>query len=221
MVALGNECGVNTRALLSSMDSPLGRSAGNWLEVKEAVHCLEGKSQDRLHDTADLRELVLSCAAHLLVQTGKARDLDGGRKQAQACLASGAPKKKWDEMIVAHGANLDAFNQKLALDHTAPVILELKASSSGYLSRCDARIIGEVVRDLGAGRLTKDSVINHDVGIDQLAKPGDEVHSSGTLARIHAANAAQAAAARDRLKDAFEISDKSPERTKLIQEVVQ
>ena len=67
LVALGNECGVNTRALLTDMDTPLGRAAGNWLEVKESVPCLEGRGPD------DLRELVLACAAHLLVQTGKAK----------------------------------------------------------------------------------------------------------------------------------------------------
>ena len=67
LVALGNECGVNTRALLTNMQTPLGRAAGNWLEVKESVLCLEGRGPD------DLRELVLACAAHLLVQTGKAK----------------------------------------------------------------------------------------------------------------------------------------------------
>src|SRR4051812_12280650 len=66
MVELGNECGVNTRALLTNMDRPLGRAAGNWLEVKESVQCLEGLGPP------DLRELVLGFAAHLLVQTEQA-----------------------------------------------------------------------------------------------------------------------------------------------------
>ena len=221
MVALGNECGVNTCALLTNMDSPLGRTAGNWLEVKEAVQCLENKPPMGERDSLDLRQLVLSCAAHLLVQTALAKDLDDGRKQAEDCLASGAPRKKWDEMLVAQGADLDAFNRKLELDHTAPVILELKATSSGFLSRCDARSIGEVVRELGAGRLTRDSVIDHNVGIDQLAKPGDEIRPSATLARIHAANSAQATAARDRLIAAFEISNEPPVPTKLVYEIIQ
>lgn len=221
MVALGKECGVNTRALLTNMDSPLGRAAGNWLEVKEAVECLENKASTREVNSQGLRELVLSCAAHLLVQTGKAKDVHSGRKQAEDCLASGAPRKKWDEVLIAQGADLDAFNRKLALDHTAIVVLELKAPSSGYLARCDARILGEVIRDLGAGRQTKDSAINYDVGIDQLAKPGEEVRSSATLARIHAANSAQANSARERLKEAFEIADKPPVQMNLIHGVIQ
>jgi pyrimidine-nucleoside phosphorylase len=221
MVALGKECGVNTRALLTNMDSPLGRAAGNWLEVKEAIQCLENDRPAAEGDASDLRELVLSCAAHLLVQTGKANDLDGARKQAEDCLISGAPREKWNEMLVAQGADLDAFNRKLALDHTVPVLFELKAPSPGYVARCDARILGEVIRDLGAGRLTKDSLINYDVGIDHLARPGDQVRASSTLARIHAANSTQANAACARLKSAFEIADELPVHPKLIQEIVQ
>ena len=115
MVALGNECGTNTRAILTDMNTPLGRAAGNWLEVKESVDCLENKGPN------DLRELVLDSAAHLLVQTKKSKSLAAARKLAEDCLNSGAPRKKWDEMIVAQGADLKAFNQKLALDSTAQV----------------------------------------------------------------------------------------------------
>jgi len=189
--------------------------------VKESVQCLESDSNKRDAFAPDLLELVISCAAHLLVQTGKVRNLDDARKQAEACLASGAPRKKWDEMLVAQGADLDTFNRKLALDHTAPIVLELKAATLGFVARCDARILGEVIRDLGAGRLTKDSVINFDVGVDQLAKPGDDVQPSSTLARIHAKDPTQANAACERLKSAFEISEKPPLPTKLIHEVIQ
>jgi len=235
MVALGNECGVNTRALLTNMDTPLGRAAGNWLEVKESVACLEpcsracqsaenrsANSHSRLQgidDLTDLRSLVLDCAAHLLVQTGKAQSLTTARKRAEDCLNSGAPRRKWDEMLAAQGADLDAFNRKLALNQTAPAVVELKAGRAGYVSRCDARLIGEVIRDLGGGRLTKESVINYDVGVDQLAKPGERVQTGTVLARVHAADATQAEAARARLLHAFEISAKPPRVTPLVHEV--
>jgi len=89
------------------------------------------------------------------------------------------------------------------------------------VSRCDARILGEVIRDLGAGRLTKDSTIDYEVGLDQLAKQGDEVKSSVTLARVHAKDSDQANEACERLKSAFEISQKPPTAAKLIHEVIQ
>jgi pyrimidine-nucleoside phosphorylase len=207
MVALGTECGVNTRALLTNMDTPLGRAAGNWLEVKESIECLSGKGP------ADLRELVVTCAAHLLVQTGKAGSLEEARRLALDCLASGQPRAKWNEMLKAQGADLAALNRKLELDHTAPVVLDLKARTAGYVSRCDARQLGEVIRDLGGGRLTKESEINYDVGVDRLAKPGEPVNPGSVLARVHGADPAQAEAASARLEAAFEIAPQPPARS--------
>ena len=271
MVALGNGCGVDTRAILSDMNTPLGRAAGNWLEVKESVECLEGANETQTlnrgnespiprlrpgvrrhaeHDAAfkgvapseldvsaqfkavsqpphsrtmrrfgrssegrtsnepasDLRDLVLDCAANLLEQTGKAKDFKTARKMAADCLDSGAPRAKFDEMLQAQGADMAAFQKKLSLDSTAPVVVELKSARAGVVSRCDARILGEVIRDLGGGRLTKESAINHDVGIDRLSKPSERVQKGGVLARIHAASDADARAAMVRVKTAFEIS---------------
>jgi pyrimidine-nucleoside phosphorylase len=229
IVALGNECGVNTRAILTDMNTPLGRAAGNWLEVKESVACLEVQtgradlpvSQDaRQRVPTDLRSLVLDCTAHLLVQTRKARSLTTARKLAEDCLNSGKPRKKWDEMLVTQGADLNAFDQKLSLDSTAPVVVQLKAEKSGYISKCDARLIGEVIRDLGGGRLMKESVINYDVGIDRLAKPGEPVEKTATLCRVHAGDSNQAKAATARLKAAFEISAKPPMATRLVAEII-
>jgi thymidine phosphorylase len=235
LVGLGNECGVNTRALLTNMQIPLGRAAGNWLEVKESVACLQpdsvrtrstaSHSKSQVTDAVkrvptDLKELVLACAAHLLVQTGKAKTLAAARRQAEDCLASGKPREKWDEMLVAQGADLAAFNRKLALDHTAPVVVKLKAPASGFVSRCDARILGEVIRDLGGGRFTKESGINYDVGVDAIAKPGEVIQAGGVLARVHAADHAQADSACARLQTAFGISAQPPAAEPLIAEIV-
>src|SRR5580700_4173360 len=103
-------------------------------------------------------------------------------------------------MRPAQGAELEAFERKLAVDRTAPVVAELRAPGAGFVSRCDARVIGEVIRDAGGGRLTKESVINYDVGVDRLAKPGDETRTGDVMARFHAADAAQAEAALARLE---------------------
>jgi pyrimidine-nucleoside phosphorylase len=214
MVALGNECGAATRAILTDMNSPLGRAAGNWLEVKESVKCLENKGP------ADLLRLVVDSAAQLFILTRKAKSLAVARKQAQDCLNSGNPREKWDEMIVAQGANLKAFNQKLLLDSAAPTVVELDASRGGYVSKCDARIIGEVIRDLGGGRLTRESAVNFEVGVDRLAKPGDFVEQGETLCRVHAVGEVQAKAALARLKVAFKISTCKIPLKPLIRQVI-
>ena len=237
MVALGNECGVNTRAILTDMNTPLGRAAGNWLEVKESVAVLDGRTgvapvsnlKIQIMETGkmpalyrdDLLELVLNCAAHLLVQTRKAKSLTAARQRAEDCLNSGVPRAKWDEMLIAQGADLKAFNKKLALDTTAPVVVALKAEKPGFVSKCDARLIGEVIRDLGGGRLTKESGINYDVGIDRLAKPGEIVQKNSILARIHAADQSQAESACARLQAVFGISPKRPAKTPLAVEIIQ
>jgi pyrimidine-nucleoside phosphorylase len=169
----------------------------------------------------DLRSLVLDSAAHLLVQTKKSKSLTAAHKLAENCLNSGGPRQKWDEMIVAQGADLKAFNHKLALDLTAKVVVELKSEKTGCVSKCDARIIGEVIRDLGGGRLTKDSIINFDVGVDKMAKPRERVEKNSILARIHAADHAQAKSASGRLNAAFEISPKRPAKIPLVVEIIQ
>lgn len=229
LVQLGNKCGVNTRAILTDMNSPVGRAAGNWLEVKEAVELLNCRPTKPFSQSTssvaqrldDLHTLVLSCAAHLLVQTGKASSIKSAFKLAENCLNSGAPRRKWDEMLVAQGADLDAFNKKLVLDHTAPVVWELKAKRAGFVSKCDARLIGEVIRDLGGSRLTKESKVNHDVGVDKLAKPGDKVNVGTVLCRVHAATAADAESAAAKLECAFEISSDLPRQAKLIAAVIE
>ncbi len=214
IVSLAIECGVMTRALLVDMSAPHGRAAGNWLEVREAIHCLEGTGP------ADVQTLVTECAASLLVQTGKSHGLAAARQTVAACLASGAPRRKWDELITAQGADLDAFQAKLQLDHTAPVVRECFAEADGFVVRCDARIIGEIVRDLGGGRMTKASVIQPDVGVDALLKPGEPVRSGEVLGRIHATTLEQAESACARLHAAFTIAAQPPFEHPLIVETL-
>ena len=214
MVGLGQHCGVSTRALLTDISAPLGRAAGNWLEVKESVACLDGAGP------ADLRALVLECAAHLLVQTRMAATVEAGRVQADQCLSSGRPREKWNQMLVAQGADLEALAAKLALDHTAPVVQELRAPQTGHVVQCDARTLGEIIRDLGGGRQTKDALVNLDVGLDRLAKPGDSVRAGDLLCRVHATSATDAQSACVRALSAFRIAPEPGPKPALIHEII-
>lgn len=214
MVELGNACGVNTRALITNMDTPLGSAAGNWLEVREAIECLEGRGPQ------DLRELVIAFAAHLLAQTGKAPDVDSGRALAENCLNSGQPRAKWNEMIAAQGADVGAFELKLKSDHSAPVVMELKTTRNGFVVEANARIVGEVVRDLGGGRLTKETIIQPDVGVDMMAAVGETMSGGSVLCRVHAMDKAHAEAALARLRAAFKIDDVPVKPPQLIQDVI-
>lgn len=196
MVDLGNASGVKTEAFLNDMNTPLGRAAGNWVEVLESVDCLEGGGP------ADLRALVLECAGRLLAMSGLESDTVSGVRRATECLDSGAPRRKWDEMLQAQGADLAAFETKLAAPSEA-AILEVPAPASGQITACNARIIAEVVRDLGGGRQKKEDAINFAVGIDQLKQPGESVQADEPLCRILAATKHDADAQVVRVRNAF------------------
>src|SRR5262245_21581314 len=90
IVSLAESCGVRTQGLLTERNAPRGRAVGNWLEVKEAIDCLEGRGPE------DLNTLVIECAARLMVLAERARDPAEAGGIASACLASGAPRRNWD-----------------------------------------------------------------------------------------------------------------------------
>lgn len=205
MAELGRATGMSTSVFLTRMDVPLGRSAGNWLEVKESAACLEGQGPE------DLEELVTLFAGQLLRETGRAASLDAGRVAAQQELRSGRPARKFREMIAAQGGDPEAFQQKLAGLEPAAVVLEAKAGRGGYVHDCDARAIGELVRDLGGGRLRKDSALDYEAGVDRLAKPGERVARGDLVGRVHASDPQAANAALERLTRAVVIADAPPE----------
>ncbi len=176
---LGNACGVNTRFILSDMNVPLGTSAGNWLEVVESVETLEGRGP------ADTRDLVLDCAAHLLVMSNLEPQRDAALEKATICLDSGAARAKWNEMLLAQGADLAAFEAKLRAP--SPVYeTEIRANQTGIIQDLDARIIGEIVRDLGGGRAHRDAVLNLEVGFHAMKKPGESVAAGESLGTLRA-----------------------------------
>lgn len=214
LVDLANDCGVHTRALLTSMDSPLGRAAGNWLEIRETVACLSGAGP------SDLRELVLACAAHLLVQARRFPDLATASEAAAVCLDSGAPLARWNDLLAAQGADLARYASMLCADTLAPAIGTLRAPRGGFVTQADSRILGEVIRDLGGGRLQQDSVIDPHVGIDQLVKPGEPIRAGDPLCRIHARTHVSLDRALTTASAAFQVSDTPGLALPLIHEVI-
>lgn len=214
LVRLANACGVRTRALLTDMESPLGRSAGNWLEIRETVECLSGAGP------ADLRELVIAQASQLLIQTRRAPNEASAIEEATRCLDSGAPLARWNDLLAAQGADLARYASLLCRDSIVPAVGEIKALESGYVGRCNAAILGAIIRDLGGGRVRQDSVIHPGVGIDRLRKPGEHVQAGESLCRIHAGDRAALEMALERARDAFEIQRQPTAPRPLIREIL-
>lgn len=214
MVNMAGDCGVRVRALLTRMDAPLGTAAGNWLEVKEAVQCLENAGPP------DLQQLVLACATHALLLTGRSTGLKEARDAALASLLSGAPRQKFDEMLAAQGADLAKFSAMLASDTMAREVFEVRATSVGWVTRCDARAIGELVRDLGGGRLTRESTIDPTVGVDRLVQSGKRVSKGDLLGRLHLPSSHLREQAVQKLSLAIEIGEAPSNPIALVAEVV-
>ncbi len=210
MVSLANACGVRTNAVVTQMDSPLGTSIGNWVEVRESEACLLGRGPE------DVRSLVLEFAGVLLLQTGRARTIESGRAQAEAELDSGRPWTTWRELLRLQGADLEAYEHRLRHDTLAAVVRDVRSDSGGYVRDSDARVLGEVVRDLGGGRFRKGDQPHLEVGLDAIAAPGALVDKQGLLARVHAQDAMSAAAAVERVRQAFVFSDEPVLREPLL-----
>ncbi|QSR27685.1 thymidine phosphorylase [Nocardioides aromaticivorans] len=163
MVGLGTDAGVNTVALLTDMDTPLGLTAGNAIEVTESVEVLAGGGP------ADVVELTVALAREMLAAAGR-DDVDPAEK-----LADGSAMDAWRAMIAAQGGNPDA---PLPVARESHVVT---APADGVLTRLDALSVGIAAWRLGAGRERKEDPVQAGAGVVWHARPGDEVRAGAPL----------------------------------------
>lgn len=178
MVAIGNQVGRRTVAVISDMDQPLGRTIGNALEVREAIEVLRGEGPD------DLREVSLVLASHMLVLGGAAEDTETARVRLEAVISSGEALGKFAALLAAQGGDPDVTKDLSRLPQ-APLKLPVASTQEGYVLGIEAEAIGLAAMMLGAGRATKDDQIDYAVGIELSAKPGDFVREGEPLAMLY------------------------------------
>jgi len=167
MVALGADAGVRTVALLTDMSTPLGRTAGNALEVAESVEVLAGGGPD------DVVELTLALAKEMLAAGGKP-DVDPADR-----LRDGSAMDSWRAMISAQGGDPSARLPRARETHVVP------APASGVLTRLDALAVGVAAWRLGAGRARKEDPVQAGAGVQIHAKPGEQVVEGQPLLTLH------------------------------------
>lgn len=201
LVGLGEAHGVKTTALLTDMDTPLGRTAGNALEVTEALECLNGEGP------ADLREVTLALAQEMLALAGIEAD-------PAAALEDGSALAKYEDMIRAQGGDPSVRLPEAAERHT------VVATSDGYLQRLDARAVGVAAWRLGAGRARKEDPVSAAAGVVCLAKPGDRVEDGQPLLELHAEQASRFAHALAALEEGVVVGPEPPARNPLVIEKV-
>jgi thymidine phosphorylase len=167
MVALGADHGVNTVALLTDMQVPLGLTAGNALEVRESVEVLAGGGP------ADVVELTLALAREMLAAAG----VDGVDPAEK--LADGSAMDAWKRMIRAQGGDPDAELPTSKEQHV------VTAPATGVLTELDALAVGMAAWRLGAGRARKEDPVQAGAGVELHAKPGDRVTAGAPLLTLH------------------------------------
>jgi thymidine phosphorylase len=204
LVTVAAAAGLPTVALLTDMQQPLGRTAGNALEVREATDFLKGLDPD-----PRLREVTLALGEQALVQAGLAHDETQARRQLEDALSSGAAAQRWAAMVAGLGGPADVLRD--ACLPTAPVVVDVPASAEGWIAAIDTRVLGQVVVELGGGRRLPGDGVDPRVGLDQFQPVGLRVSVGQPLCRIHAADLTSAQVAATAVLNAFRIEGPQPE----------
>lgn len=178
MVKIGKRVNKETVAILTNMDQPLGQSIGNALEVKEAIETLQGKGPE------DLTNLVIELGAYMAVLADKARSIKEAKSMLQENIENGKAIHHLRKFITAQGGNPQVVDN-FSLLPTAEERVVIKAKQEGYIETLVAHELGRAAMLLGAGRQTKDDVIDLAVGIELHKKVGDSVYKGEPICTIH------------------------------------
>lgn len=178
MVRIGNHVGRKTIAIISDMSQPLGFAIGNALEVKEAIETLQGKGPK------DLTELVLTLGSQMVILAGKAKTSEEAKEMLLDAIHSGKALAKFKEFLANQGGDASIVDDLTKLPQ-AKYKIELPAKQSGYISRMLADEIGVASMILGAGRATKEDVIDLAVGLVLHKKVGDKVEEGESILTIY------------------------------------
>lgn len=213
MVGIGRRVDKKVVALLTDMSQPLGYAIGNALEVMEVSQTLQNSGP------IDLTRLSLELAARMIHMAKLTPTLDAAREMAQARLLDGSGYRKLKEVIAAQGGDPDVLD-RFDLLPNATGAREIITPRGGYVSAINAEDIGKAVVMIGGGRTTKDSVIDHAVGIILEVKVGQKVDQGAVLGRIYYTQDTNLEEAAELVEDAFRISANAPDQRDIILEVV-
>ncbi len=212
MVNIGWARGRRVSALITSMDTPLGHAVGNILEVKEALEVLSGRGP------ADLREVALSLATEM-VSLSLGKDAATARSLCEDAITSGKAIKKFAEWIETQGGDA-SYARDTSLFPTAKCAREIRAEENGYIGIMNTEAVGLSAVALGAGRATKDDIIDFTAGIIIEKKTGDEVQAGDLIATLYSSSEEKLDDGEKIYRGAFTVSKVAPEKTDLIYKVI-
>lgn len=204
-------CGLKSRCLLTSMNSPLGRTAGNLLEVRECLDVLRGEGPE------DVRHLSTELAAELISLSGQSHNDAQLRQRLAEHLDSGRAYEIFSEIVRAQGGDLSAV-EGLSCPR-ARFRSEITASTSGTIHSCDVRALGMAVVALGGGRKHMKDVLNPEVGLSEMKHVGESVESGEPLCMVEASNKEQLKEAESWIQKAYGLGTEATD-TRLIRNII-
>ena len=231
MVETGELAGTRTVALMTAMDEPLGRYAGNWVEVMECVELMQHfspacdfrLSEEQLRLSADLLELTHALAGHMLHLGGKVVTPEDGAKLSAKLLSDGAAFSHFVQMVEMQSEKWEAARAALeapAAFHKPAATRVVKADRAGYLAGMDCRQVGWAVQRLGAGRAKPGDPVSAHAGIEMHAKIGDRVGAGRALVTLFSEDAALLDESEEMLRAAIRVGAEMPVKGTLVREVI-
>jgi pyrimidine-nucleoside phosphorylase len=216
MVETGEASGTRTAALLTTMDEPLGRFSGNWIEVWE---CVDIMKQHRHPMSSDLINLSNILSGWMLYLAGHSDTPEQGAKLSDEILRSGAAYKAWLKIIAAQNGDITVFEDPAAT-HKPTATRILTAPTSGYLSAMDCKQVGWAVQRLGAGRAKPGDPVSAHAGIEMHAKLGDKLATGQPLITLFAEDPALLDEPEQMLRETLQISPTLATKQPLIREII-
>lgn len=215
IVDVANQAGTKTKAVLTDMNQVLGYSAGNAVEVAEAVEYLKGKNvEPRLH------EITLELCGEILVNANLAATLAEAKAKLQKALDSGQALEKFAQMVSALGGPADFCEQPQKYLPRAQIIKPVYAEKSGYVNSMETRDIGLSIIELKGGRITPEQKLDYATGYTEFCQIGDYVDNGKPLAVIHAQTEADWQKSAETLRQLIKVSQQKPQQNKTIIEKI-
>ncbi|GAB3525501.1 thymidine phosphorylase [Photobacterium proteolyticum] len=208
IVAVANGAGTKTTALLTDMNQVLASTAGNALEVREAVQFLTGEYRN-----PRLFAVTMALCAEMLVNSGLATDLEQANAKLQEVLDNGKAAACFGKMVAGLGGPVDFMENYDNYLDKAEIVKPVYAESTGYAFAMDTRGLGMAVVGMGGGRRVASDTIDYAVGLSDMIALGTEVNADTPLAVIHARTEAQWEEAAKAVRENITISEQKPEPT--------
>ncbi len=213
----GKTFGVQTQALITEMNQPLGKYVGNSLEVYECLKILRGEIEDGMEPTL---ELSIELTAHMLLQCKISGSLDSARSAARRSVDSGAALERFRQNIELQGGDPTVCDKPETLFAKGLIKLPIVADGVGYIGEIDTFQVGRAICDLGGGRVRAEDGVDHAVGYASTVKLGDRIQKGDEIGVIYCRKRSQGEAVSEKLRNAYKISREIPRTTKLIRATV-